>query len=270
MSIGFIDTVRAAASSIANGIPSTRWQISPTAAHWRSSQVQLGRPCRGHDRGTDARRRCRRDPDPSAESVGVGERSHAHHVLARHVERFPARGQHRDRRAALHDRVGERARVVEHVLAVVEHQEQLAHLQVLDDARRQRQAGMLHAAQRGRDDLRHRVGVVGGRELAHPCTRGEARQHLCCDLHREPGLADAAGTSQRDQPCVVQQRGDACDVGVAADERGHLHREVPRERGQRRAAAGTPDSRSGWRTWKIRSRRPRSRSACSPRSRSSM
>ena len=33
MSIGFIDTVRAAASSIASGIPSTRRQISATAVH---------------------------------------------------------------------------------------------------------------------------------------------------------------------------------------------------------------------------------------------
>ena len=64
-------------------------------------------------------------------------------------------------------------------------------------------------------------------------------------------------------------RDDACDVVVAPDERRELHRQVPRERVQRARAAGTRARAPDGRTWKTRSGRPRSRSACSPRSTSS-
>ena len=88
----------------------------------------------------------------------------------------------------------------------------------------ERQAGPLQAAERGRDDLGHRVAVVGGSQLAEPRTVGEARHHLGCDLDRETRLADATGAGQGHQRRVVEDRHDAIDVVVAADERRHLHR----------------------------------------------
>ena len=86
---------------------------------------------------------------------------------------------------------------------------------------------------------------------APPEKRGSTSAATCTARRVLPTPPVPASVTSRASSSSV---GDACDVGVAADERGHLHRQVPGERVERRATAGTSRSSSGWRTWKIRSR----------------
>ena len=101
---------------------------------------------------------------------------------------------------------GEVAGVVEEVLAVVEHEEQVPHLEELDDALDQRQSGTLLTPERIGDHLSHQRVVVGGGELAHPRAVGEPRRELGRDLQRQTRLADAAGARERDEPGVRRAR----------------------------------------------------------------
>ena len=195
--------MRAAASSIASGMPSSRRQISPTAAALASRRsAKLGAVrARAIDEqaapaSTSSDRRRVDDVAPGRRASGTRP-----DLLAVDLQRLAARREHADVGAARTSRVGEVAGVVEEVLAVVEHERAARFalrnstmLAASDSAR------ALHAAQRGRDDLGQRLGVGRPpRELAEPRAVGEARQHLGGDLHREPGLADTADAGERDQ-----------------------------------------------------------------------
>ena len=125
---------RAAASSSASGIPSSRWQIVATAPALRSVTANVGR-------AAVARSTKRRTASPRSNSstgtrfAGSGSASGASGIgcFAAQVEMFAARRHHLHARARFEQRAREfRARLCL-VLAVVEDHEQLAVAHVLDE-----------------------------------------------------------------------------------------------------------------------------------------
>ena len=108
------------------------------------------------------------------------------------------------------------------MLAVVEHHEELLGREKLDDAPFECHAGPRVHAQRARDDLRHRVGVVGSGELTEPRTVTEPRQGLGSDLQRKPRLPHTTHTAEGHEARGVERLGDGSQLVVTADERREL------------------------------------------------
>ena len=182
----------------------------------RSSRPSHLRPT--PDPRTDGPPRSPAAAPASRDGSGASERAHPHHSLTVDLERLPAGRQHRDARARRERRLRQRPRLVEEVLAVVQHQEQLADLEVLDDALDHRQPRALDAPQRRGDDLRHGIAVVRGRELAEPRPVPEPGHDLRRHLDRQARLAHTAGADEGHQRRVVEHR----------DDPGHVVVRVPR------------------------------------------
>ena len=225
-------------------MPSTRRQISAMAAHCSSLHSLVAPASRA--RSSNMR--------TAASSC---ERLDAHDTLAVDLERLATRREHPDVWAGPEHGRREVARVVEEVLAVVEHEQQVPHLEELDDALGQRQPGPLLATDRIRDHLRHEQVVVGGGELTHPRAVGEVGLELGCHLQREPGLAHAAGTRERHEARVVQRVDERRHLVLAADERRELRRQVADRGPAPTADAGTRAAGRG--------ARPGTRGSASPR-----
>ena len=177
-----IASTRAAASSMASGMPSTRRQISPTACRLSSVHAAVGAGV-ARAIGEHARPRV---------SVACERRHRARPARRATLERLAAGRQHRDVRTRPHDRVGEVAGVVEEVLAVVEHEEQLPHLEELDDAVGQRQPGALLAAERRAMTCAIASSSSAAASSQNHAPSAKSGQHLGRDLDREAGLAHAA------------------------------------------------------------------------------
>ena len=265
-SAGVIAPTRAAASSIASGIPSRRRQTSATAAAFAavSDEVERRRPGApgprtGAPRPTAPTRRSRR-PGRSAASDGT-----AHHPLPVERQPLPAGGQDRPpagtTSAPYSSELGDR---LEQVLTVVEHQQQLLGPQELDERFLQRSAPAAASPRtRRRPPRRTAVGSRTGASSTSHAPSAEPRQHL----GRRPA-APGGSCRPRRRPSasppgrLAKPAGDLRQLALAADERAHLQRQVPRERvqrPQRRRTAPSP-------TWNTCIGRSRSRSRCSPRS----
>lgn len=155
----------------------------------------------------------------SASTVGfLTRRARAMYLLTVDGEPFAAGGQHPDVRAGLDDPLGQIGGRIEEVLAVVEHEEQVLGPEELDDAPGQIHAGAARHRQGRRHDLNQRVGAVGGGQLAEPCPVGIVRQHLCCDLDGQPGLADASDAGQGHDRGRPQGVGDLVELLAARAE----------------------------------------------------
>ena len=161
------------------------------------------------------------------------QRRHPQQPLAGHAERLPARRQHPHPRRGTQDRLGQRGRLVEQMLTVVQHDQRLFAREVVAHALGQRPPRAWLHRQRGDDHLREQVGVVGRGELTQPHTIGEPGQHFRSDLEREARLAHTADPGQRHEPRLGECLRHPRDVVVAAHERRQLHRQVPRERVER-------------------------------------
>ena len=191
MSSGDIVSTRAAASSTASGTPSSRPQISRTAAAASSSSANSG---------SDA-------PGAFAEQRdrvgGRIEGTHRHDLLALEVERFPAGRHHHHARAPVDDRGGEVGGGVEHVLAVVEHEDAPGGAEVVAhdvDVGSTRPLARTERADHHRPD---RIGIAGAGQLGQPCAAGEPWQRVDRGLQRQAGLADATDTGQGQEPSGI-------------------------------------------------------------------
>ena len=256
-------SIRAAASSIASGMPSSRRQISPTAS---ASSAR-----RARSRGTAARARSTNSATASPlRPSRIAERRHRPEPLAVEPQALAARRQHLHARARA-QRSPRRARRagVEEVLAVVEHQQQLPAAQALDDALVHVDCPALRrTAQRGGDRIGHRVRVADRRELARTTRR---RGYSADHLGRRPA-ARGGSCRRRPTPVSVTSRASASASAIAASSSS-------RPTNACAAAAGSPGSASSDRSGgnsrsQVRVRapgrpapaRPRSRRRCSPRS----
>ena len=193
-SVGVRVSVRAAASSMASGSPPSSRTISATAA------VVAGHVDAGtHGRGTVVEQLDRRPV------VGHAERVDRHDVLAGNAEAVPARRQHDSVGGPGQDQLDQLGGGIEHVLAVVQHQQRRRPAQVLDDPGRQVTAGAIVEAERRRHRPDHRLRASDRRQLAEHDTSGEAIGDGRRRVQRQPGLADSTRSGERDEPGPAEQ-----------------------------------------------------------------
>jgi hypothetical protein len=165
--------------------------------------------------------------------VGERERGHQPGRLARNAERLAAARQQREARAAPQQRIGERGAGVDQVLAVVEHEQKRARLEVLGERLLGITAGLLAQAELLGDlgGQERRVGERGELDPFDP-VRVIARDARG-DLQREARLAASARAGQGEQARAAEQPAHRGDLALTADEAGELHRQARRGRGAR-------------------------------------
>ena len=258
-SLALIDTIRAAASSIANAIPSSRRQISTTAVVSESSSNANS----GFTAWARSTNNCTAaDPAPSATSSdGTGHRCSA---PTRNPSRLVAItctvvgvGQQ------LLDKIGGASR-------------RCSQLSSTNSSRRpDRARAMLPVTvnpacgvtpNTAGHRVGHRRGVTDRGQLDQPHPVGELPGQLGRDLERQAGLADPAHSGQRDEPMGRHQFAQHLHLVVTADEARRLHRQVARHRvqGPQRRELGLAGRRRGPGT--DASTADRSRRRCSPKS----
>ena len=190
MYFGPIVVIRAAASSIASGMPSSRRQISTTAIAVAGSRVNPGSTAAA--RSTKSRTAAvsvtvaRSSPTFGSPSDRTGiTRSPSTARPSRLVASTRAKGSsgHGLRQATgrAHD-----------MLAVVEEEENVPAPKEFDDALSERQPGAGDDTEGRRDDLLHRLVVDRGGQLAAPHAVRVGREEVRRHVDREPGLPHAA------------------------------------------------------------------------------
>ena len=200
---GITATCRAA-SSMPSGSPSRRRSTSTRSA------ASLGGRCSkpgGRRRACSTKARtpgCRRSAPRSATSRGHGQRLQPDDVLPRHLQGDPRGREHPDATGARRrSAADERAAGLDEVLAVVEHEEQLAVGQGCRDVVRPDLAGQ--SAVRGARPRPARRGPAGRpRRGRRPRPRSAPTLHVRGDVEREPGLAHAAGAGEGDDAVRVR------------------------------------------------------------------
>ena len=131
-----------------------------------------------------------------------------------------------------HQRLGDPRRRLDHVLAVIQHDQEApgAH-------GRRHPLGGLRAGEREpeghRNRGRHQPGIRQRRELGDPDAVRVARQALPRDLQSQPGLADTARPDQRHEPVDAEQLRHLRERGIPADQLRGRCRQVRRRRGLR-------------------------------------
>ncbi len=175
ISAGRSAATRAAASSIASGIPSSRRQISPDRGHVRRGQREVAARGGGPlDEQATPRRWPRRPPcpRPGAAATAAAARRPAPRPRPAPAGWWPGCAPPRQPRRMS---AASAAAAASQVLAVVQHQQQRGPgPQELHDAAGHGQAGPRAHPQRGQDGLRHRL-PVPGRVPARTATRRRAK-----------------------------------------------------------------------------------------------
>ena len=192
----------------------------------RVGLVDVKRRCDGRGPFGEQRGRVRRQRRRGRRRLGNRERADGPQLLAVDAEPLPAGRQHAHVLAAAEDRVGEVGGDVEHMLAVVEHDQAVASAEVIEDAVERRHAGPRNHAERTRHDLEDRFLRVRGGELAQPHTVAGIRQHLGRDAQREARLPDTADAGERHESVRAHEGGHCLDLVVAPDEARQLRRQV--------------------------------------------
>ena len=270
-SSGDIDRTRAAASSIASGIPSRRRHSTATAPTLRSVSAKSlfaalarsanSRTASASDQVVTRRRRPAGTPSDGTATIRSPPSA----------EPLPARRQHRHLRAATaQSRRPGRATASRRCsqLSSTNNSRFAARYSSTDSSSARPGDGCTRRLAASVSHTRLRIG--DRRELAQPRTVRELADDLGRDLEREAGLADPTHPGQRHQRRLRRTRlRQRRDLRLAPDERRHLTRQVPRhgiERPQRRELRGqTRRARPG----RPASASARSRRRCSPRSTSS-
>ena len=213
MSAGERVRSHAAASSSASGMPSRRahsiLSTSSLAASSANDGLHLAAALEEQPQG-----------------VLLGQRRHRPHELAGDGERLAARRRHADLRARLEQGRGDRGRAVEHLLAVVETDEQPP-VAELPGQRRERSLDRLdqHAGG-GRHLVGHRPVLRDAGEVDPPDAVTPAADLLGEGVDRQPRLAAAARADERHRPLVGEQPVQLVQLVAAADERRRLDGQV--------------------------------------------
>ncbi len=214
---------RAAASSIASGMPSSRRQISATACVFSGVSAKRG--------STDSARATNSSIAPvggaSASPHGVGgghgERAEAVHVLVRSLQRLLAGDQHAQPRRGCAQRVDERRDVVGEMLAVVERQQHPLWREHGGDGVGRRSIRAEHRVQNARHRRRHQRAIGQRRQLDPPDAVRKVGRALDGELRghglRDARLADAAGAGDGQHHVSREQRLDRLDVRRPAVQR---------------------------------------------------
>ena len=163
--------------------------------------------------------------------IGDVERRDPEDHLPRDAERFAACREDREAPDGAEQPVRERRGLCEHVLAVVEHEQQRPRGEEVGHgvAEVLRREGA--DVERGCDCLRHEPRVCQGAELDEHGTGLKRCLGAPCELKCEARLADAAGPRQREQPRAPEEGSQLGELAAASDERARIRRE--RERSSR-------------------------------------
>ena len=216
--------IRAAASSIASGRPSSRRTISATCVPFSAVSAEVGPD--GHRSLDEQAHRLRLQERfrPSVDTRrGQRQRRDRELLLAGDPQRGPAR--HDDRQLWRRpQQVGDDRGARDDLLEVVEHQQRGAVLEVVLHAIDGRPLRGEQPDGRG-DRRRHEVRIGHRRERHEPRAVGVPVDAVARERQRQPRLARAAGAGERQQPRPVQQRHRAVDLGPP-DERRQLGRQV--------------------------------------------
>ena len=122
---------------------------------------------------------------------------------------------------------------IEQVLTVVEHEQQSSRRQMLEHHVLEAAASKGLQPQRCAERLPHRIRIRDRRELTQPRAVREVGDDLRRDVQRQARLADAADAGQGYQRRLPHQIGERADLGLAADERRDLTRQIAGQRIQR-------------------------------------
>ena len=159
-------------------------------------------------------------------------------VLGGDAQRLATGREQRDTRAGAQQGLGHAGRRLDHVLTVVDHQQELPGADRARDTfvrHNARNGGDAERARhRGRDELWTRQGA----ELGDEDAIGKSRRKIPRDLQGQACLADAAGADQADQPMLGDQRRDCCELDLSTDQLRHRLRKVRRPRGRRTTGRG--------------------------------
>ena len=150
-------------------------------------------------------------------------------MLAPDAQRLAARHEHLQARA-VGEQLDDRWRGDRDLLEVVEDDQDLLRAEPAAELVERRALGRVAEADRRRDQREDGIAVGRGDEVDEVDAVGEPVDLVGGGTDGEPGLAAAAGTGERDEPDVgvVEALADRPELGVAADERGCLGREVVR------------------------------------------
>ena len=128
--------------------------------------------------------------------------------------------------AAAEQRAEQRRAGVEQVLAVVQHDQQVTLGHESQQGVHRRTAGVIGQAQSAGDGHRHHLRGRDRRQVDVPGAVAEISRDLGGHLHRQPGLAHAAGPDQGDQPVAGQGVPQAPDFRLAPNETRELGRKI--------------------------------------------
>ena len=218
---------RAAASSIARGIPSR------TCTHGDDGRDVLG-PEREPGpvvRGAVGEERDRLVPGEVVEAEHCihrrqGKRRDAVHVLARDPERLATRREDLDGRARLDQPLGQLRRGIEDVLAVVEDEQQRLLADGIDECLQRGPAWFLPYLERRRDARGDELWIRERCQLDEPHARAGPVEERRSGLQGEPGLAHSARAGDRHDAGTVQQSAQLPELTLASHERRDLCRQV--------------------------------------------
>ena len=152
-------------------------------------------------------------------SVVGGQRGYRPHGLAGHAQRFATRGHEPQARAAAQQFFGHGGGGVDEMLAVVEHDHQLA---ITDHVR---EPGGVGYVERGRDRRGHRGGITDGRKLNDVATIGERDRFGARHLERQPRLPHSPRAHEGQKSMLRGKAGELAQLVVASDERGERFRD---------------------------------------------
>jgi hypothetical protein len=238
---GSSSRVRAAASSMANGTPSRRRQISTTARAMAWMRAKSGRTAPARSTQSAAAGDDRRSSSAAVPGVGR-QRERRHGVLP-----FGTQPQHRqagreDRHpGAAGQQFAEVAGRVDQVLEVVEDQRPSAIAEALDQGRQRGVGAPGLGPHRPRDRGENLLGLRDAGKRDESRAGLEAVAQPLAHRQRQPGLADATRPGQRHQPrgLAPEQASHVVDRLLASDERRRDHAQGSRPaRGRRRRGAG--------------------------------
>ena len=175
---------------------------------------------------------------PRLAGLGGGrqaERRDGHRRLAVDPERLAAGGQDPERSAVAQQPLGEPCAGVDHVLAVVDQQQEVLLAQEVDEALEHGAAGGVRDPDHPGDRLDDQPGVRERCQLHEPGAIGVALGLVAREVEHQPGLAGAPDADQGDHPLAFERSPDQPQLALATHERGQLRREVrPRRRGPER------------------------------------
>ncbi len=154
------------------------------------------------------------------------ERGHRKERLPGDPQRLAAGGHDPEGGGAAQEAVGELGRLRHHVLAVVEHEEQLAAAEVVQDRGEKGTSRLLGEAERGGDRRCEIVRVGEHSQVDEPGAILQLAQELLCQLQGDARLADAARPGEGEQRRRCQQALRFGELRLATDEARQLARQV--------------------------------------------